>query len=907
MARIFTEPFEWDSPWPSGWWGVSGTLTRTRTTTKYSGDYAWSLALPTSASSYFIGSVVSGFPVNRSLYARFRFRVPTLPTSGQIFYIATLNFTGISNTVRLTVRLRNDGSGAYIEFYNDQTSTAWGSTSAGSIAADTWYTVSLGGEHTSTTNINIIAKLGSTTVVNTTATVSSGCDDWHFNLGSRAANSAAFTCIYDDLAINDNSGSYQNSWPSITAKTIRCLPISDFSRTEWVKNSGGTTTLYDAVNNDPPEGIAAATSPDNKYLKHPGNGSGTGQYVANMESYTTKGVPSGSTINLVQPMISMGEEINTGNKLVRMKCANNPAGVSWSDNLNVTITQGSFAHGTYNTQWYTPYAGVGADNAATGSDPAIVYDPSVTLSSSPQMEIQRPETASRVASICYMALYVEYEEPSGTTVTADITTNAPISATITSDLTTSAVISATATSELTTNAVVGFVVTSDLTTDASIAIISTVTLDVTTDASISATALSNITTDASVSSTARIDLATDAPISTTASIELSTDAAVSTLISADLTTDAPISTTNSAELLTDASLNTTAQSSVTTDAVVGFVITVDLTTDAAISIVTVVTIDIATDAPISTTATLELATNASLSTTVQIDLSTDASVGLIIDLSVTTDAAVSTTSSIELTTDAVVGTIIETSVTTDAHISILVSTDLTTDASLSTTNSADLTTDASINLAGVVTIDLNTDAALSTTNSAELATDAIIGLVITLDLSTSAAVSSTVQTDITTNSALSTTNLAVIATDSAISATVQSDLATSAPISATLTNDLSTDASIFIGATVTIDILSDACIAVVVSLNLETDAAITAVFILDISTDAVIAYGILQPCIVVASDRLLVAVYVSDALLNHAYTTDSRINTAVQESVIGSVHAHNSESVRAIGKDTVNV
>ena len=92
------------------------------------------------------------------------------------------------------------------------------------------------------------------------------------------------------------------------------------------RNQGTTTSLFEAVNNVPPEGIAAASSPTNKYIKHAGTGAITDDYEAALQSYSTGGVTAGSTVSFVQPRATVGEEISTGTKLLQLQVLSNPTG-----------------------------------------------------------------------------------------------------------------------------------------------------------------------------------------------------------------------------------------------------------------------------------------------------------------------------------------------------------------------------------------------------------------------------------------------------------------------------------------------------------------------------------------------------------------------------------------------------
>ena len=195
----------------------------------------------------------------------------------------------------------------------------------------------------------------------------------------------------DDLAWNNDQGAEQNSWPG-EGKIIQLLPISDNARdTKWTGGAGGTTNLYDAVNNTPP--IGTATETDLTQIEHAGGAAGTtDRYDANMTTYATAGLTAADTISLMQFVDVDGEDITTGNKLLNFEVLSNPVMASPG---NVTAGDNIGALGTYPMNWAVHRS-------------AVLYNPSVDVDTSPVMRARRPETASRVASVCFMGIYVEY-------------------------------------------------------------------------------------------------------------------------------------------------------------------------------------------------------------------------------------------------------------------------------------------------------------------------------------------------------------------------------------------------------------------------------------------------------------------------------------------------------------------
>lgn len=199
--------------------------------------------------------------------------------------------------------------------------------------------------------------------------------------------------VYIDDAVFDNAGFLAPS------KVGLLLPISDNARaTLWTGGVGGTTNLYDAVNNTPP--IGTATETNLTQIEHAGGAAGTTDaYDANMTTYTTAGVGAGDTVLAVQGVIAWGEDIATGTKLLSYSGVSNPAWTGASS-IDVSTGHGSSAVGTYSA--------TGAADGWNERRSAIVTSPSVTLGTSPVMRVVRPETASRVASVCFMGMVVAW-------------------------------------------------------------------------------------------------------------------------------------------------------------------------------------------------------------------------------------------------------------------------------------------------------------------------------------------------------------------------------------------------------------------------------------------------------------------------------------------------------------------
>jgi hypothetical protein len=209
-------------------------------------------------------------------------------------------------------------------------------------------------------------------------------------------STASFVTYIDDLALNDsNAGSGSTSWPGL-GRQVLLLPISDNAvGTGWTGGAGGASNLFEGVNNIAPQG-AADPGTDASQIRNASNA--TANYDANLTTYATAGIAAADTVNLVQPWIITGAPTATGAKTGALQITSNPAegaATAFQTTSNFFRASGVNA-GTYPTGW------------AFSTNP-ITYAPSVTVGSSPVLRADiTGGTATRIADVCFMGMYVDY-------------------------------------------------------------------------------------------------------------------------------------------------------------------------------------------------------------------------------------------------------------------------------------------------------------------------------------------------------------------------------------------------------------------------------------------------------------------------------------------------------------------
>lgn len=398
MSRLRTIGFE-----VGGWDGVNNidasfiegqatgtTLPILETTTVFSGAQAIRCNGGAGAiSSVRVELDAAEAAVGRNYFARVKFRMSALPSND----VRLLHFLNSAGTAYVALLYRNVDH--KLELFDEVNVVDRGS-SAATMAVDTWYTLELSclinsGAADDSIEGRLdgvsIASIGSISL-GTTAPVR--CEmGWIATPGAGSK-----LCFVDDFILNDDQGTANNTWPGTTEKIVYLKPISDNQVGSWTGGAGGTTNLFDAVDNIPPTGTATET--DLTQIENNLNGGGT-NYIANLQSYTTGGLPAGATITAVQAFCCHGEDTASGVKTGQFKVASNPAGAF------VAFTFGGTggALGTFPSNWYGAPWGTAVDN------------PSVTVGTSPTIELDKTDTGTTVASVCALGLYVGYTEAVG--------------------------------------------------------------------------------------------------------------------------------------------------------------------------------------------------------------------------------------------------------------------------------------------------------------------------------------------------------------------------------------------------------------------------------------------------------------------------------------------------------------
>lgn len=236
MARLWTSGNELQGGAGIEYTAIITTLPATETTIKRSGAAAWRISN---------AAAIEGFrqvhtAAQGSFFFRFYLYIVAMPTLTVV--IGGSRQTGSNKAViRLT-------AGGALQLYNFEDSAQVGSDSS-ALSTATWYRIELNYDSTTLSATAVEAKLDGTSfasgTIDITATPNSfGC--------FTSLQDATLDYVVDDLAINDTSGSFQNSWPG-EGEVIILRPNGNGDNSAWAGNDGNSTDNYLLVDEMPPD------------------------------------------------------------------------------------------------------------------------------------------------------------------------------------------------------------------------------------------------------------------------------------------------------------------------------------------------------------------------------------------------------------------------------------------------------------------------------------------------------------------------------------------------------------------------------------------------------------------------------------------------------------------------------
>ncbi len=293
------------------------------------------------------------------------------------------------------VRFRTDGG---VELLSNN--VAQGSPSA-SIADSNWHRVELGTTTAATGNWSASELLvDGVSIATWSGTQARSASPVGPDFGWVVTPGAGNILNMDDLAINDSTGSVNNSYPGAGA-VLLLKPTADSAvGTGWVlgNNTAISSNGFGSVDNTPPLGIAdlGGAGADTGQIRN-ATSAASSNYDATMTTYTAAGVGASDTLNAIVAWVATAAPASTAAKVGTVGIVSNPAVANIS--LAAAGTSGAFwsgtLGGTYGSGW-------------KWSPGTMTEQPSVTLGTAPVMRVTQTTASTRIAVVCGMFIYVDY-------------------------------------------------------------------------------------------------------------------------------------------------------------------------------------------------------------------------------------------------------------------------------------------------------------------------------------------------------------------------------------------------------------------------------------------------------------------------------------------------------------------
>lgn len=375
MARLYQSGAELGHVHAEGL-TLTGTTQTFDTTTKRTG--ARSFKFDTSTTVTVLATFAGA--LGRGQYACGYFLIPAatgLPGTSAV--ILSFSAAATHYAVRLTT------AGKLQLVFNGTTPVQVGSDSAATITTDTWYRVELfenigsgSGDDSAELRLDGVTVASESAATRATATENGLIVGWVTTPGTSKV------IYWDDIALNDNTGSVNNTWVG-DQKIYTLFPAADSAIGNWKDGLSGTTNLFGSVDNVPPIGESTNGSTPASQIEN-GVATAGSAYDATMQTYSAVGIGAGDTVTAIVPVVEIGSSSSLGADTLTHSGVSNPAIAS-------TTSSCDLSSGAYPTSWGR-FTGIVTEN------------PTVVKGTAPVMRISKDIAISRVNACCLMAMIV---------------------------------------------------------------------------------------------------------------------------------------------------------------------------------------------------------------------------------------------------------------------------------------------------------------------------------------------------------------------------------------------------------------------------------------------------------------------------------------------------------------------
>lgn len=271
---------------------------------------------------------------------------------------------------RVILTLMPSGKLKVAEFLSNENVSAskYGPESTNALALNTWYAIELDVGYNNNQDSRVFvdgvewaSRTGSGITFDPVTSMSPQV--WFGTSGAGSTFTPTADVYYDDILLYNTALYPGVATPSPTPgwTTHMSLPTADFNRGSWVAGAGGTTNLWEAINNVPPLGSATQTD-----LINIETNVANAVYEGTFQSYSAAGVPADHTILGVIPVVNDAQDTTTGSpKAGWTSLSSNPVGINASsDSANLlhfglpnglTGTTVANPEGTHPSGWGTHF------------------------------------------------------------------------------------------------------------------------------------------------------------------------------------------------------------------------------------------------------------------------------------------------------------------------------------------------------------------------------------------------------------------------------------------------------------------------------------------------------------------------------------------------------------------------
>ena len=579
MARRWSTGFELQSVTNGMEWDITVGSPTINTTIKRSGN-ASLRCNPTNSNAYLSYRYDSLFNT-KDVYIRFYLYIAT--STNALDIICMIREATFSTNI-CSIRLNSNRT---LELWDDFNAVQIGSDSS-ALNIEQWYRVELFYDES---DGSLNARINGTSFASGTGSL----EQFNNQIQVGCISSTIADLYFDDIAINNNSGSDQNSWPG-EGSIIHGYPNAAGDNNDC--SAGDYTSIDDNPTPDD-SSTKAVLDNDNDILD------------VNCENSSTIGLTSFDTITLVQVGVREAE-VSAAQASWKLRIKSASGG---------TVTEGSIT--THNDTTYR----TNGDALPRLYTLTSYTDPTTSLAWTPtgtnsidnmQIGIQAVDATpdTNVSTLWALIEYIPAGITTSTTTSVSTSTSTSTSSTTTSSSTTQSTSTSTSTSSTTTSSSTSTTQSTSSSTSTS----STTTSSSTTITTSSSTSTSSTTTSSSTSTTQSTSTSTSS--TTTSSSTSSTTTSSSTTITtststststSSTTTSSSTSTTQSTSTSTSTSTSSTTTSSSTSTTQSTSTSTSSTTTSSSTSSTTTSTSSTTTSS--STTITTSTSTSSSTSTT----------------------------------------------------------------------------------------------------------------------------------------------------------------------------------------------------------------------------------------------------------------------------------------------------